>query len=1148
MSIVAAPAGAAAKAGDLIKIAGSSTVYYLGADSKRYIFPNEATYFSWYKDFSKVVTVSQTELEGYTRGAVITIRPGTKLIKTPDERTVYSVEPGGNLRSIVSEANAIALWGANWAKRVVDVIPAFMVAYNTGNPLTTGILPAGSLVKTAASADVYYFDGSNYRKFANEAAASANGYDLANAVTVAAIGTTGTAVAGLESTLTDVAGGAHGTINTGGSGLTVAISAMTPASASVPKNGSRVPMTKVNLTAANDGAVSVNSIVVKRIGLSAYTELDKVWAEKDGVIVATKKTVNSNDEATLTFAPALVISAGTTVSLDLVASLNSATGNIGLGIAAASAISAGGAAVSGSFPVNGSQMSPINYAVANLAITDGALTAYPTKVGDEKTEIGKFTIGFNGTGKDVSLKSIMLKNNGVEDMSKAVMNLYIEQAGNKVSESATIDGRYVTFNFPAGGLDLLKDDSSKVFYVKGDIIAKESTATTSLVLVLNKAADLVGIEKTTGFGVNVYNATSGTTAADGVNISTVTVSAGSIAVSKKLTSPSATTIIKGSDNVVFLANVRADENITADGLNVIYSSSASNASTTDQFYNARVWLNGVLLDSFDPSVSTASATVTSFTKAIDSTLTLNKGDNEVKVMVTAKTTAASAASFMVTLNSSLFSGMNPEYIASGNAVTDISGSAIGSAFTVQGAALAFVKNDGYAAAKVIVKGTSDVSLGKFVLKATNDTVKVTSIALSGNASTTSYTNISDMKLFVNGAQIGSTVDFGSSGCTFSSLNTSLTKDTSYLLELKGAFDSSATGGFQTTLTVNAQDSRGTVVAGVATATTTNFLVATAGSLNIALGGNTPPSAMLPARADLQEIAQVKFTATNDSIDLTELNFVNTSSSTVVATSTAADSIISGVYLYDGSTLIDSTVLISGIGQFNTNGKVTVPANGTKTLTVKVGLNNIVNDSTATNKDIQFALRSTNSKSSGGVASGLVYQDVIANSFRVRKTVPTVALMTLPTTVLSAGDQVISKFTVTADVNGDVSLKKVVLTYATTTNSSIVALTNNAVKVNGSTQAIASTLDAAAKTLTLDFGTTTAALIGAGSAKTFEILATLSVSGTTESVTTKIVEDTDYATTGAGNFVWSDGADILNPTWSNGKRVVGLTTATQALSK
>ncbi|MSR85530.1 hypothetical protein EXS71_03810, partial [Candidatus Uhrbacteria bacterium] len=36
-------------AGDLVKASGPA-VYYYAADQKRYVFPNEKSYWSWYKD------------------------------------------------------------------------------------------------------------------------------------------------------------------------------------------------------------------------------------------------------------------------------------------------------------------------------------------------------------------------------------------------------------------------------------------------------------------------------------------------------------------------------------------------------------------------------------------------------------------------------------------------------------------------------------------------------------------------------------------------------------------------------------------------------------------------------------------------------------------------------------------------------------------------------------------------------------------------------------------------------------------------------------------------------------------------------------------------------------------------------------------
>ena len=142
MSMLAVPftAGAAAQAGDLIKMDGLSSVYYLGDDGKRYVFPNESTYFSWYADFSSVVTIPQSELEGYPLGKNVTVRSGTKLIKITTNPNVYAVGPAGVLYLVPDEATAEALYGADWAGRVVDIADSFFTNYDTsGADLSSSI-------------------------------------------------------------------------------------------------------------------------------------------------------------------------------------------------------------------------------------------------------------------------------------------------------------------------------------------------------------------------------------------------------------------------------------------------------------------------------------------------------------------------------------------------------------------------------------------------------------------------------------------------------------------------------------------------------------------------------------------------------------------------------------------------------------------------------------------------------------------------------------------------------------------------------------------------------------------------------------------------------------------------------------------------
>lgn len=124
--------GKAATPGSLIKGSGSS-VYYLDTDQKRYVFPTEGTYKSWYSDFSQVQTVSDQELMAYGLGrSNVTYRPGVRLLKVTTDPRVYAVGRGGTLRWIETEAVARALYGENWTRQIDDLPDAFFSSYRIG--------------------------------------------------------------------------------------------------------------------------------------------------------------------------------------------------------------------------------------------------------------------------------------------------------------------------------------------------------------------------------------------------------------------------------------------------------------------------------------------------------------------------------------------------------------------------------------------------------------------------------------------------------------------------------------------------------------------------------------------------------------------------------------------------------------------------------------------------------------------------------------------------------------------------------------------------------------------------------------------------------------------------------------------------------
>lgn len=163
-------------AGDLFQAEGFSTIYYYGKDGKRYVFPNEATYFSWYDDFSNILVLSREETAAIMIGGNIVIRPGTNLVKITTDPRVYAVLPYGMLAHIPDEETAIALYGDDWAKKVVDIPDAYFMDYETGmSNINATTYPAGSLIQKPDSEDVYYVMGDDtVRKFASEEAFRAN--------------------------------------------------------------------------------------------------------------------------------------------------------------------------------------------------------------------------------------------------------------------------------------------------------------------------------------------------------------------------------------------------------------------------------------------------------------------------------------------------------------------------------------------------------------------------------------------------------------------------------------------------------------------------------------------------------------------------------------------------------------------------------------------------------------------------------------------------------------------------------------------------------------------------------------------------------------------------------------------------------------
>jgi len=118
--------------GNLVKVNGNAAIY-LVKDGKRYSFPNQKTYESWYgKNFSSVETITQKILASYQLAGNVTYKPGT-LVKLPTVPKVYLVTDNGNLRWITTKdkLNSLGLL----LNQVKDLSESFFLNYTVGTDI-----------------------------------------------------------------------------------------------------------------------------------------------------------------------------------------------------------------------------------------------------------------------------------------------------------------------------------------------------------------------------------------------------------------------------------------------------------------------------------------------------------------------------------------------------------------------------------------------------------------------------------------------------------------------------------------------------------------------------------------------------------------------------------------------------------------------------------------------------------------------------------------------------------------------------------------------------------------------------------------------------------------------------------------------------
>ncbi len=1038
-------------AGDLIRGTvkspyGGYPVFFYGVDGKKSLFSTEATYKTWYSDFSKVKVLPESELQAISGSDKnVTYRPGAMVVKFESESNLYVVEKGAMIRK-VSDAVAKELYGATY---VASQVPsAFRANYKSGTDV-------------AVAAD--------YNKVAAMAASPDISTDMGGPSVVAPVGA-----------------------------VTVSLASDNPAGSVLPQKAAGVTLMKVNLSSGS-GAV-VSGVTIKRVGVGAAADFLNLYLYDGAKRLTTGRSIQStSNEAQFTNIN-LNVAAGTTKTLSLVGDVASTTQNATIsgdthGFSVTTVVST--AAVSGT-PVTGSTFSIGSQAVSTLTVFKGSTPANPT-VGTKGATISEFKLQA-GTN-DVKVSRVALIQAGNIPNSD-LSNLELWQGGAKVASVAAMDGDKIRFVLDAPMT--IPQGSTRVFNVKADVSGYGSRTIKTYV---EYAADVYAMDVTYNFGAFVDLATSGTFDGSSTNFITLTTQGGKATVA--FNGPSASDISVGTqdallykfalvagDQALDIRNVRVlltgNANIYASGVALFTDISLKNMDTGSRIDTKELTTNN----------SATETLVFNNSFIIPAGTTVNLGVTaDVK-----NVTTFSGQTITVTLKNMTTNSGDVKEVNTNQNVTDIVPSAdiAGYAQTIRSSALT-VQVASTPVDNTAVKGAKGIeAVGYSFAAGSQSDVKVTALTLTGAAAFNNGSilpaSVDDVvlsaALWDGATQVGTAKSPSSTGTlTFDNLNWTVPAGQTKKLALKIDLATSITGldtynavvafgiaqvGSTTTTTsdlsaqdkdsntVNATDGTSdwtTPVNGYTTHGGVEVTVTNSGTLTMDVDGDTAKSNIIVGGSLDVPMAKFKFAATNEAFLVKKLRISNDSS--------GDDTGITQLKLtypkQDGTMETKTAFLSAGVADVsdlnfyvpvNKNvvlavsadlGAITATGVSGDTPTMRVDFNGAFEavgaQSGATlneGSDVHATtLMTTNCSDGSGVnysagVSGCYADDAATatgNEMIVRKTKPTVTLAAnSPSGASVPGLNEGLRFTVSADAAGDVTLNTITFKVTSTDNA------------------------------------------------------------------------------------------------------------------
>lgn len=973
-----------------------------------------------------------------------------------------------------------------------------------------------------------------------------------------------TSTSGYSSTTGQKCDGAVTTVPTG-AGVAVSAPAQ-PANGLAIQGSSRVPFTKITITAGSSDAV-VNGITVERTGYAVNANFaGVVLLDEDGTQLDIAKTLGSTNQAII--GGTFTVKAGTSKTLTVAGNMGSSLAAYAGQVAGLTVVAVNAPTVTGTLPITGA-MHTIN-GTLTIGTAVASNSSYDPGSAQSK-EIG--TTGYKFTGlrltagsaEDVRMKSVRFYQAGSVG-SGDLSNVMIYVDGTAYPTTVSADGKYYSANFGSG--IVISKGLAKDVWIAGDIIGSGAAGRT-VRFDLQKNTDLYVVGETYGQGIiaiGTVNSTALTSTPATVGY-TVTVSAGSFTGVTKATSVAAQNIAINLPSQVlggYEVDIKGESISVQSQVFHFATSSASIGSsmiTSISLYDAN---GAVVAGPVDAVADGVSGQKVTFTDTV--TYKVGKGVYTLKGKIP---TGASNGAVITTSTAPATDWTNITGQTTGNTITISTTSFNMNQVTVKAAALAISMSTS-PVAQNIVAGGSGITFAniQFDASASGEDVRFSSIALSKTFSATTYSHLTGCQLFdgTTALNTGSNV-FNPAAATAETISFDSTftvaKNTVKTLTLKCNVSASASGTYTFTVTPGASNptvtgvTSGSSVTATGGAATSAVQTVASGSLVTSTSPSSPSYALAAAGSTGVTAGVIRFRATNEGVNLSRIGLVLTS---------GASSDLVQVSIWDGATQVGTATFTGGstVATSTLSTVVVLPKDADKDLTVKVDLAQVGTGYTGTQGALIQVNNNASTDTTGtqgtGVGSGLTVDatgSTTVSGVRLFKSFPVFAKESLTSSGIADGE--LMKFKVTANTNGGIGFNQFKFTIA---SSTITGVTN--VNLFGYTDAnysspISGFVSGQISTSNVAPGTggavtiTPSAVINVPAGATYYFKLTGTVAGVTtgSSVTTTLLGDA--ATTAVANsatvvavpsnLVWSPNATTTSAAahadWVNGYGVSGL---------